>query len=137
MLGEFFAARADEVDDLLVEEGPHGRFPTIEANALSHVPIARLGEILGAGAYDDVILGFEGRGSESGEAVLFSVPSAVRDALAHAGDLGAVAERWAATEELRLSNWRSEDALELLRELSLLAREARTDDRGLWYWWSL
>jgi hypothetical protein len=26
MLGEFFAARADEVDDAVVEDGPFGRF---------------------------------------------------------------------------------------------------------------
>jgi len=137
MLGEFFAAKPEEIDDSIVEEGPHGRFATVEANGLSHVPIARLGEILAAGAYDDLILGIEGRGASSGEAALFSVPEAIRDALADAEDLDATADRWASTDELRLGGWGAESARDLLGILSSLAREARTDGRVLWYWWSL
>jgi hypothetical protein len=52
----------------------------------------------------------------------------MRDALATAGDLSAVAERWAATDELSLDEWNVEDAMEVLREVRELARGARTAD---------
>jgi hypothetical protein len=137
VLGEFFAARRDEIDDRLVEEGPHGRFPIVEAK-VSHVAIATLGEILGAGTYDELALAMEGRGAESGEAALFRVPSQVRDRLAATGDdLDSAAVSWASTEELSLDRWSAEAALEVLRALTQLARQGRAEGRELWYWWSL
>jgi hypothetical protein len=44
MVGEFFAARADDIDRQLVANGPYGRFSTVEANGLTEVTIATLGE---------------------------------------------------------------------------------------------
>ena len=138
MLGEFFAARPEDLDDVLVEEGPHGRLPAIAAKGLTAVSLAKLSEIIGAGAYDALVERIaEGRKAESGEAGLLTIPTEVRDGLAGAHDLDSVAAQWAATEELSLDRWRAQDSLEVLRELRELAREAAVDGQDLWYWWSL
>lgn len=138
MLGEFFAASADEIDDALVEDGPHGRLPTVEAKGLSEVNLATLGEILGVGTYEDLVeRAAIGRDSSSGEAGVLTVPSELRDALASSEDLTEVAKQWAATEELALDHWQAEDAVTVLRDLGRLSRDAREHSRGLWYWWSV
>ena len=138
MLGEFFAARPEDLDDVLVEEGPHGRLPAIAAKGLTAVSLAKLSEIIGAGAYDALVERIaEGRKAESGEAGLLTIPTEVRDGLAGAHDLDSVAAQWAATEELSLDRWRAPDSLEVLRELRELAREAAVDGQDRWYWWSL
>ena len=134
MLGEFFAARPEDLDDVLVEEGPHGRLPAIAAKGLTAVSLAKLSEIIGAGAYDALVERIaEGRKAESGEAGLLTIPTEVRDGLAGAHDLDSVAAQWAATEELSLDRWRAPDSLEVLRELRELAREAAVDGQDLWY----
>jgi len=138
LLGEFFAARSEDLDEALVEEGPYGRLSTVEAKGLTEVSLATLGEFLGVGAYDELVerIG-EGPEAESEEAGLLTIPTELRDALAEAKDIDSVAGRWAATEEPSLDGWRTEDSLGVLRELSALAREAVADGRELWYWWSL
>jgi hypothetical protein len=55
MLAEFFAASVLEVEDELLERGPCGRLPTVEAMGLSHVPIVRIGALPGAGSYDELV----------------------------------------------------------------------------------
>jgi hypothetical protein len=137
MLGEFFVASDLEIDDGLAETGPHGRFPAVEANGLSHVPIARLGELLGAGSYDDLLQEIEARPSASGEAVLFRIGRSIRDAIAVVDGRADAASAWAATDELRLSGWSSEPAEELLGRLAELSQAARGVEKDLWYWWSL
>jgi hypothetical protein len=137
VLGEFFAARPEDIDDRLVEDGPFERLPTIEGKGLSEVTFATLGEILGVGTYDDLIKrAAEGPQSENGEAGILTIPTEIRDALATLEDPDAVAARWATTDELQ--DWWPQDELRiLLRELSQLARDARSSDEQLWYWWSL
>ena len=138
MLGEFFAARAEDIDDHLVADGPFGRLQTVEAKGLTPVSLATLGEILGVGTYDELVeRTSEGRGAENEESGLLTVPTEFRDALADREDIETVAERWAATEELSLDGWRTEDSLDILRKLSALARDAAAERRELWYWWSL
>jgi hypothetical protein len=137
MLGEFFAARADELDDPLVEEGPFERFETVEAKSVDPVSVSTLGEILGAGTYDDLIerAAGEGREGADGEAGVFWIPVEIRDALAECADSDAVAAEWGRTDEL--SGWEPEDTELVVRELVSLARGARDSDRQLWFWWSL
>lgn len=143
MLGEFFAARADDLDESLFAGGPHGRLPTVEANGLTEVTIATLGQILGAGSYDDLVRRTsegpeaEWREGEDGDTGVLLIPREIRDALATVDDVDTVADRWASTEELSLDEWQVEDALEVLREVRELARDARAAGRELWYWWSL
>lgn len=137
MLGEFFAASDSEVDDQLVETGPHGRFPTVEAKGLSHVPLARLGVLLGAGSYDELMHAIDAHPSRSGEAVLFRIPGPIRDAIGATDVVLELAPAWAATPELSSSGWSPELAAGLLTRLVELARTAREADADLWYWWSL
>ena len=138
MLGEFFAARAEDIDEDLVADGPYGRAQSVEAKGLTEVTIATLGDILGAGSYDSLVeRAAEGRQAAGGEAGFLTVPTEIRDALATVDDLKTVADRWVSTEELTLDGWQAEEALEVLREVRELAREARAADRELWYWWSL
>ena len=138
MLGEFFAAREDEVDETLVAEGPFERFETIEAKTISSVSIATLGEIVGAGTYDELFdhADEEARQSEDGESGIDAVLPELQLALGRAEDLDSVARQWAATDEL--ADWlRPDDVADVVRELSELARRAQEEGRRLWFWWSL
>ena len=93
MLGEFFAAREDDVDETLVAEGPFERFETIEAKTISSVSIATLGEIVGAGTYDELFdrADEEARQSEDGESGIDAVLPELQLALGRAEDLDSVA----------------------------------------------
>ena len=135
---EFFACRREEIDDKLVEEGPHDRFDSVEAKSIDQVEVSSLGAVLGAGSYDELITKvMDGPEAESGESGVFTVPSEIRDALAACSDLDSAAERWAATEEMRLDRWTAAQSRELLDVLAALARASKEDGRQLWVWWSL
>jgi hypothetical protein len=137
MLGEFFAAREDEIDDAVLE-APYKRFETVEARGLTEINLATLGQILGLGTYDDLVGGLNATGPTDNEEVgLYELPRTFRDALAGLADVGSAARRWVATEELRLDEWQLEEGERVLREVSALARRALEEQRDLWYWWSL
>jgi len=118
-------------------EGPAGRHPTVEARTVDPVSISTLGEILGVGSYD-VLLDevSEGPQAESREAGVFTVPIAMRDALA-APDLDPlmVAAKWRATEEL--AAWSDEEVQTAMAELAALAQRAKAESRHLFFWRSL
>jgi histidyl-tRNA synthetase len=137
VLGEFFAAREDEIDKTLVEEGPFERFETVEAKTVSSVSIATLGEILGAGGYDDLFerADEEARQAAGGEAGIDAVLPEIQRALAAASDIDAIAARWAATDEL--ADWEPGEVREVVQLLARLARQAEDQGRLLWFWWSL
>jgi hypothetical protein len=126
VLVEVFAARPDELDEDVIENGPLDRLPSVEVNFLGPATIETLGGILGT----------DGRPNAAPEP-LFSVPTQVRDTLADSSDLADVAARWAQTEELRMDEVTAEDAQDRLEELAALARAARTDGRELWVWFSV
>jgi hypothetical protein len=137
VLGEFFAARKSEIDDELLQ-APYERLATVEAKGLTDINLAALGEILGVGTYDDLVDQFPVTGpAENDDVGLYRLPGDFRDALAGLVDVGSVARRWVATEELRLDEWQFEDCERVLREVSALARRAQEEQRDLWYWWSL
>jgi len=137
MLGEFFAADPADIDDALVDDGPFGRYATVEAKTLDPVSISTLGEILGVGSYDDLVEEVsDGPEAASGEAGLFTIPSRMRDALAAAeDDTPAIAEKWHATDEL--SGWDAEDVERVARGLAGLAHRAASESQQLFFWWSL
>jgi hypothetical protein len=137
MLGEFFTATPDEIDERLIGEGPYSRFPTVEAKTVSSVSISTLGECLGAGAYAELFERIESRQAAHGEAGIDQVPREIRDALADAEDLDAVAERWAATDELKMDGWEPVETRQVVGDLARLAREARDAEQPVWFWWSL
>jgi hypothetical protein len=138
VLGEFFAARPDEIDDELIEEGPHGRLSTVAAKGLTEVSLTTLGEIIGVGAYDDLVEQIaEGPEAESGEAGILAIPQTFRDCVAGAGDADAAADRWVTTAEMAADGWTKEEAREIVSDLRDLARQAASDNRDLFYWWSL
>lgn len=137
MLGEFFVAREAEIDDELLE-APYVRLETVEARGLTPVSLAKLGEILELGTYDDLVDGFAATGpAHNDEVGVFRMPTGFRDALAELDHVDAAALGWAATEELRMDEWQFGDAERVLREITALARRAREERRDLWYWWSL
>ena len=137
MLGEFFAARASEIDDALLDLGPHGRFATVEANGLTPVSLARLGDVLAIAPFDALMGVMTSRPSPNGDAVLVGLPAALRDALAESAGLDDAARAWVSTDELKLSGWRDQAAISVVRALADLARAARAGEHNLWYWWSL
>jgi hypothetical protein len=138
VIGEYFAARLDEIDEKLVEFGPEGRFEIVTAKTHSVVTTGTLGEILGAGDSEELTAQAETNWyGESGECGIDVIPTALRDALAETTDLLRVAERWTATDELQLSGWTVDETQEVLRRLARLATDARSSGRELWFYWSL
>ena len=138
MIGEYFAARPDEIDEELVELGPEGRFETVSAKTHSSVTTGTLGEILDVGNSEELTAQAETDWyGESGECGIDAIPTPLRDALADASDLVQVAERWTATDELQLSGWTVDETHEVLRSLVRLAVNARASGRDLWFYWSL
>lgn len=135
MLGEFFTCRDEEIDRDLLNTGPHGRFPTVEANGLTPVTLARLGVLLDAGSYAELLTQAvaDHRESEVGTSGVFGAPAGVCANLQQA-EPDVIAARWAATDELRRSGWSVEAAARVLRELRRLAEDAQTP---IWYWWSI
>lgn len=135
MLGEFFTCGAEEIDTDLLNSGPRGRFPTVEASGLTPVTLARLGMLLDAGDYAELLAQTVAyhRESRSGTSGILVVPAGVCAQLQQA-EVVAVAEQWAATDELRRSRWSVEAAAHVLRELRGLSGEAQTPT---WYWWSI
>src|SRR4051812_26268966 len=61
VLGEFFAARKDEIDDAVLK-APYERLETVEAKGLTDINLARLGEILDLGTYDNLVGHFNATG---------------------------------------------------------------------------
>jgi hypothetical protein len=138
MIGEYFAARPDEIDEELVELGPEGRFEIVSAKTHSTVTMGTLGEILDVGNSEELSAQAETDWyGESGEYGIDAIPTALRDALAAATDLVQVAERWTATDELQLSGWTVDETYEVLRSLARLAADARASGRELWFYWTL
>ena len=133
--GEFFALDPRLVDAAFVEDGPSGRVPYVEANVGPE--LAWLGEILGVDSSGDLLDRFEqdARRAEHGQAWLVRLPTELRDALGTLETVDAVAERWAATEEL--ADWSTEVVRELVLELRDLAAGAKRDGAELWLWTSL
>jgi hypothetical protein len=138
MIGEYFAARPDEIDEELVELGPEGRFEIVSAKTHSTVTTGTLGEILDVGNSEELSAQAETDWyGESGEYGIDAIPTALRDALAAATDLVQVAERLTATDELQLSGWTVDETYEVLRSLARLAADARASGRELWFYWTL
>ena len=135
----FFAAHIDDIDDELVEDGPHGRYASVEVKMMDPVKVATLGTIVGAGSYDDLVdkMTDSARDAASGECGLFPVPDAIRDGVVQIEDVDEVVRRWLTTDELRLDQWTNEDTRRLLDELVSLAREAQREGKHLFVWWSL
>ena len=138
VLGQFFLCRSDRLDAELIASGPHGRLPCVSAKGLTPVNIASLGEILGAGTYDEIFerCGVEHYESDSGASGVWDCPSVVGKALQASRDLQPVAEKWVATAELQLDGWRASDGLGVLQQLAEVLRD-REEGQVLWYWWSL
>jgi len=102
------------------------------------VNVASLGEILGAGTYDEIFeqCGVEHYESDSGGSGVWDCPDVVGKALPASGDLQPVAEKWVATAELQLDGWPASDGLGVLQQLAEVLSD-REEGQVLWYWWCL
>jgi hypothetical protein len=138
VIGEYFAARPDEVDQSLIELGPEGRFQMVSANTHSSVTTGTLGEILGLGDSKSLTAQTETDWyGESGECGIEAIPTRIRNALADADNLLDVAKQWTETDELRRDGWTVEETHDVLQALAGLAAYARASGRELWFYWSL
>lgn len=132
---QFFVALEDEIDDVVVADGPSGRFEVVLAK-VDYVSIAKLGNIVGAGTYDAILDRiFDSHRGSHGYAGLYLVPDEVRDSLASAADPDAVAAQWRATDEMR--EWEPSEVGNVVRDLAALAQGARQTGRHVWCWWSV
>jgi hypothetical protein len=134
----FFAADDEEIDQSLANDGPGPSFCGVEVKTVTPVDVAKLGEIVGAGRYDDLVEALshsmDEHVGEGGECGLYRVPRAIRDCLADA-DVDNVSARWGATDEPE--RWAPNEVRQTVAELRELAARACAEDRQLWIWWSL
>jgi hypothetical protein len=85
MIGEYFAARPDEIDEELIEFGPERRCEIVSAKTHSAVTTGTLGEILDVGDSEELTAQAETAWyGQSGEYGVDAIPAALRDALAAA-----------------------------------------------------
>lgn len=71
---------------------------------------------------------------------VFRIPDEMIDYLAAISDeerLEDIADQWAETEEFQLDRWSVADAEDILKELTALARAARSAGKGLLLWMCL
>ena len=68
---------------------------------------------------------------------LFEFQSDFLHLLKNIPDFDDIAKRWAATEELKESNWSLDATLELVKNLNDLSKQAIDDAKGLYLWVSL
>lgn len=138
MLGAFFLWDGSRLEPVLTGKGPSGLVPSVDVKGLTPVNIARLGDLLGVASYDAVIAqcGRKHRESDTRQSGVWQIPAAVGGALRGSRNLEPLAERWAATEELRRDGWTASHGLDVLSRLAeLLTHQERRQE--LWYWWSV
>ena len=143
VLFDYFAAPDRAAAGAVIESGPDGSFPAVSADGVD--PVVLLGtleELLGGRAYeeqlDDPSAGglVDQRGE--GQLLVLSVSEHTRDLLAGAKDDGfpGVSQAWAEAEEFG-GYADPADLEQLLRDLSVLARDAKQEGHQLFCWVSV
>jgi hypothetical protein len=129
----FFAARDDEIDRAVVEEGPHGRVVGFAARNIDEVDLAALGEILDADNHGELMGRMQdgARYGASGEYGVFRVAPELTHRLTGPWDARDLAARWIATGELPVAS--ADDIRRLLDSMRLVAIRARMEGRELWF----
>jgi hypothetical protein len=133
-----FLAGDHEVSADLADFGPGPEFTlSWGVRDLSQIELAQLGEILGAGSYDDLFAAMPEFPHTNVQCGLFRVAPQIRDKLVALNEVEPVALEWAASEEIEGLSWTEEDARVVVDGLVALARQARVQEKQLWIWWSL
>ena len=123
MLSDFFLASAEQLRSLDVRSGPHGSLPAVTAKGFDPIELRRLESRLRdlpEGAVEQTIV------REEDDSAVIALGTNFRDALA-ALDQAALrdyAEEWLLTD----------GELEILSEVSELARQAGQDGTHLYVW---
>jgi len=141
VLTDVVIADEGEAPAVAADAAPSRRWPGVVATGLDQVKLARLWALLAGQEFrDELVFEFAPlhEVSEDGPWV-FRVPAALRELLASADEAraAAIADAWAATEELELDGWEPDAVGSLLGALRSLARTARLSGKPLLMWVSL
>ena len=142
MIVTCFAAGEDQVRELRTSgrlDPAAAGFPRVDVGGLSPYALVTLDAAVtgdDADAIEDDVIGRPLEVVDDGEQLLWAVRSELAEALADlAGPaLEAAARQWAETEEMSADGVDASTCEDLLGDLVLLARQARSEGLGLYTW---
>jgi hypothetical protein len=143
VLSDFFAASPEQITVDSLVQSPAGRYPTVQSSSFTPLELAMLEQIATGERLDPMaavarIDNFPQVLEVTPEGPwVFRLSRALQDALADAptGALDRWAAEWITAEELE--GMELEDCVDLLEELSGLAKEASSKGQNLYVWSSL
>ena len=97
MITDVFSLAETTADELRWADEPWRRWPCLRAYGIGPKELARLGEVLGAGRFEDVLGGFSFLAGESQESPwVVAVPAALVDRLVElvSGEIAPAADSW-------------------------------------------
>lgn len=117
-------------------------FPTVQYKGVDIVKLCTLQAIVAGSTFDDALAGYDKPvliSPNDEEEQLYALPSALTKGLSSLAEdrLPDVAAKWAKTDELHLDEWSASDALEVIRALRSLARQAAESRVQVYHYWSL
>jgi hypothetical protein len=140
MLTDILIVSRGEASTILEQYPQRRDWPRLELKGLDNTKLAALLEALGASAEAPAL---EGEGclvaSRKEGPWVFVLPTALRDLLANLpeGEFRAVAERWAAHEELVFDEWTADDVEPGIGMLKEQAKKSAASGKDLLLWMSL
>jgi len=141
LLTDFVIAGEDEAAAIAAAVRPVELWPTLECKGVEMVKLSTLvAAATGRPADDELQEAFElAAGDEAEGPWVLRIPGEIVRLLAGipAAELGAVAARWAESDELRLDGWSASDAADLVARLQAHAQQALASGSSLFLWISL
>ena len=141
ILTDFVIANDDEGDAIGKALRPADRWPTLEAKGVDPINLSTLYcAITGTNYSNSIQKSFQLAGGNQDEGPwIFKFPNNILESFAsiQPANIQAVAEKWAATEELKMGRWSSTDAAEFIRLLHEHSQNALTKKACMFLWLSL
>ena len=140
MLTDILIASKNEASTILEQYPQQKDWPSLELKGLDNIKLAALLEALGAAAEAPALEGEDCLvASHKDGPWVFVLPAALRDLLANLpdGEFRAVAERWAAHEELAFDEWSADDVEPGIGMLKEQAKKGVASGKDLLLWMSL
>ncbi len=137
VLTDIFAATDAQVDALSPDDIPIQMFPGVEAKGVHIIKLGTLQNILVGTDVQDAIGQHEWMDEKSAEGFWITrLPKELFDALAglNGDQIPEVAHKWSETAEFESEHWEKSEVEDLMTRIVLLAKDARSNGKGLFVW---